>query len=260
MLPVPSTPPPQYLAAFALAAALAVLSGCHLAATKHGLVRGIEPTLPLAPAQEPGGGAASSPPPIRKDPNDLPAWVVDPSGNGVVGAVGVASRRDRDAREQLEEARLSGRLELASMFEVRLQRVGRGEIEENGQTAGRAGDTSVRRNLVTIDRDLVDVVIAGSRQRALWFEPDSGDCYVWMVLDAKILDGAEQVTVEGISILRAGDPADPPRNPVVESRPPPVPDPSETPVPSEPTPPPQPTPETPKRIEESLRPLKTIPL
>ena len=130
------------------------------------------------------------------------------------------------------------------MFEVRLQRVGRNVVEEISPTAG--PDEGPRRSLVTVDRDLVDVVIAGSRQRALWFDPESGECYVWMVLDAKILDNAKQVVVEGVSILEARDPAALPQ----DTRPV---------VPDQPPPPPPKAPETPvERIEERINPVKTI--
>ena len=92
-----------------------------------------------------------------------------------------------------------------------------------------------------MDRDVVDVVIAGSRQRSLWFDPESGECYVWMVLDAKILDKAKHVVVEGISVLVARDPADPPRDDPPQDRPPQ--DPQKEVTPDKPPPAPPKTPE-----------------
>lgn len=250
MRPIPQTPALRFVAT-ALALSAVLVSGCHLAPRKHGRIRA---ELPLT--AEPTDGGTGEPAPARQgepDKNDrLPDWVIDPSAEGVVGAVGVASKGERSTREQLEEARLSGRMELASMFEVRLQRVGRTEIEEIDQTTGPARDQSQRRNLVTVDRDVVDVVIAGSRQRALWFDPESGECYVWMVLDAKILDKAKQVVVEGVSVLTARDPTasvqdHPPRDDRKEV------------VPDEPPTAPPKTPETPaEKIEDRRKPVSTI--
>jgi hypothetical protein len=239
MRPVPPTP--------VLLAVLLLVNGCHLGPKKQERARGELPesTLPRVAPETDGG--ASAPAPVRKGKVDLfPDWVIDASVGGVVGAVGVAPRGERSVREQLEEARLSGRLELASMFEVRLQRVGRHEIEEISPIAGPTPDERPRRNLVTVDRNLVDVVIAGSRQRALWFDPESEECYVWMVLDAKILDSAKPDVVEGVSVLEARDPATIPQavRPVFLDRPPA---------------PPLKAPEPPAdKFEERIRPERTI--
>ena len=119
-------------------------------------------------------------------------------------------------------------------------------IAETSPIAGPAPDERPRRNLVTVDRDLVDVVIAGSRQRALWFDPESGECYVWMVLDAKILDGAKAVVVEGVSVLEARDPAALPQDIRSVGRDPP------------PAPPPKALEPPAEKIDQRSCPVKTI--
>jgi hypothetical protein len=133
----------------------------------------------------------------------IPDWVINPAIGGVTGAVGVASRRAIGMREQIEEARLSGRLEIASMLEARLQAVGRGELQEDVRATGDGKSEQARKNTLSVDRDILDVVLAGTRQRALWFDPESGECFVWIVLDGKVLDAVKHEVVDTVSTFVA---------------------------------------------------------
>ena len=142
--------------------------------------------------------------PTSTDKNDIiPDWVINPGLGGVLGAVGVASKSALGTREQLEEARLSGRLELASTLEVRLQSVGRGQLESqvNATTGGPIEDS--RKSRMIIDRFISDMVLAGTRQRALWFDPANDECYVWMVLDGAVLQKVAHSSIQDVSVFVA---------------------------------------------------------
>ena len=141
--------------------------------------------------------------PVLKDKNEMiPDWVINPGLGSVLGAVGVAIPNQLGMREQLDEARLSARLELASMLEIRLQKVGRGEIEQELYGANDARNQS-RKGILGVDRHILDEVIAGSRQRALWIDPETADCYMWLVLDGAVLKKVKHYDADGVSVFLA---------------------------------------------------------
>ena len=196
-------------------------------------------------------------------PSDMvihyPDWIVNPGIDGILGAIGVADKSPLGSKYQIEEARLSARLELARMLETRIQSVGRGELEEHrsamGDPADPTTDSQARRSKLGIDRDITDIVLSGSRQRALWFDPLSNDCYVWVVMDGAVPGMADHTVENGTSIYVANRPI------ASEYRPERQPEPR-MPVKEVPAPAVVPTPEsTPiEKLEENLPPIKTIPV
>lgn len=136
-----------------------------------------------------------------------PDWVSNPGMGGVLGAVGVAEINDLGTRFQVEEARFAARLEIARMLETRVQSAGRDETNQNIR-ASRDGDEISRSSDSTheklgIDRRITDIVLAGSRQRGLWVDPETGVVYVWIVMDGKVLDAVEHTVANGVSIFVA---------------------------------------------------------
>ena len=181
----------------------------------------------------------------------LPDWVVNPSLDGVLGAVGVAAPNDLGTSHQVEGARTSARLELARMLEVRVQEVGRRDIDQHLRVGdeGSIEDQGSRKSLLGVDRNISDLVLAGSRQRALWFDPNSGDCYAWIVMDGSIQSKADHYVENGVSVYVANQVID------TEFRP------------QRPQPEPAPAPEAPQqptdpldRLESNLDPIETIPV
>jgi hypothetical protein len=200
--------------------------------------------------------------PVLKDKNDrIPDWVINPGFGGVTGAVGVASRKGLGTKEQLDEARLNARLEIASMLEARVQNAGRSELEENTRVAGDNLSEESRKSRLKIERDILDMVLAGTRQRALWFDPDNGECYIWIVLDGRLRDVVDQQIVEGVSVFVANTPVANEYKPVRRKAPVPkvyVQQPDRRP---EPKPEAAPVPEKTQKekLEDTLKPIETIP-
>jgi hypothetical protein len=184
----------------------------------------------------------------------IPEWVVNPAIGGIVGAVGASSSKGLGVREQLDEARLSGRLELASMLETRLQSVGRSELEDNAMASGGGRTEDSRRNTLGVDRDILDIVLAGSRQRALWFDPETDECYVWMVLDGNVLTQSQHYVVDGLSVFISNKPVKSEYKP--ERKKPVVP----TVIVEAPEPAPPPEKEPVEKLEDSLKPIETVPI
>jgi hypothetical protein len=146
-------------------------------------------------------------PDLPQTKNDiLPDWVINPSLGGVLGAVGVARPHAFGTKEQLNEARLNARLELANTLEARFQNVGRGQLEQQLATAGDALVDDSRKSFLGVDRTIADVVLAGTRQRALWFDPDNGEVFVWMVVDGAVLDRVDHYLAEEVSVFIANTP------------------------------------------------------
>jgi len=104
--------------------------------------------------------------PEPEDINDrVPDWVINPTIGAVTGAVGVAPKNHLSIREQLDEARLNGRLEIASMLELRVQRVGRSELEQDVRVERESRGDRSRKNTLGVDRNILDAVLAGSGSR-----------------------------------------------------------------------------------------------
>ena len=200
--------------------------------------------------------------PESDDINDrIPDWVINPTLGGVTGAVGVAARNDLGMREQLDESRLNGRLELASMLELRVQRVGRSELEQDVRVEGGVSGNRSRRNTLGVDRNILDTVLAGSRQRALWFNNDSGEVFVWMVLDGAVLERVSHHVSKDVSVFVANTPIaqeykpdrKKPAPPEILIQMPDAPQVAPAPVPEEPMTPVE-------EIEGKLREIETIPV
>jgi hypothetical protein len=147
--------------------------------------------------------------PVLEDKNNrIPDWVINPGTGKVLGAVGVGPVCQLGTKEQLDEARLNARLELAQMLELRLQGIDRGQLEQQTQAVGDNIQDTSRKSILGVDRSIADIVLAGSRQRALWFDPDNGECYVWIVLDSAVLDKVDHYINQDVSTFVANTPID----------------------------------------------------
>jgi len=142
--------------------------------------------------------------PVLEDKNNrIPDWVINPGLGGVLGAIGVGPVCQLGTKEQLDEARLNARLEMAQMLELRLQGIDRGQLEQQIQAMGGNIQDSSRKSILGVDRSIADIVLAGSRQRALWFDPDNGECYVWIVLDSAVLEKVDHYINRDVSTFVA---------------------------------------------------------
>ncbi len=191
----------------------------------------------------------------------IPDWVINPGLGGVTGALGVAAEKGLGTKEQIDEARLNARIELSNMLEARLQRVGRTELEENLSSTGPGNRTEdSRKQNLGVDRNILDIVLAGSRQRALWIDSENNEIYIWIVLDGSVLEAVDHDVTEGVSVFVASKPVN--TLYVPERRKPEIPkvvvEVPSTPPPPAPTPAPEKTPI--EELEEKLNPIETIPL
>jgi hypothetical protein len=136
-----------------------------------------------------------------------PDWVSNPGIGGVLGSVGVAARNDLGTRFQVDEARLAARLEIANMLETRVQSAGRDVTDQSIAAQRRGGELTQnndsRYDKLGIDRRIADIVLSGSRQRGLWVDPETGDVFVWMVMDGRVLDAVDHTIDNGISVFVA---------------------------------------------------------
>ncbi len=195
--------------------------------------------------------------PVLEDKNNrIPDWVINPGTGRVLGAIGVGPVCQLGTKEQLDEARLNARLELAQMLELRLQGIDRGQLEQQTQATGDNVQDSSRKSILGVDRSIADIVLAGSRQRALWFDPDNGECYVWIVLDSAVLEKVDHYINQDVSTFVANTRID---NEFKPQRRIPKPPTVVVDMPDAPAPIPEPL-EPVEELEQKLKELETIPL
>ena len=184
----------------------------------------------------------------------LPDWVVNPTLDGVLGAIGVAGTNELGTGLQVDTARASARLEIARMLEVRVQEVGRRDIEQRlVASGGEVQDNGSRKSLLGVDRNIADMVLAGSRQQALWFDPGNGDCYLWMVMDGAIQAKADHYIENGVSVYVANQAVTREFRPERPKAPAPAPA-------ASPEPEPEPVLGPIEELESRLKPIETIPV
>lgn len=219
--------------------------------------RSVEVSVSGAEATKTGDSTITLNYPESDDINDrIPDWVINPAIGGVTGSVGVASKNDLGTQEQLDDARLNGRLELVSMLETRVQRVGRTETEQDIRAERGSSNNRSRKTGLEIDRNILDSVLAGSRQRALWFDNDTGEVYVWMVLDGGVLKSSEHSVKKDVSVFIATALI---ANEYKPARTKPLPPTVVVQMPTQPPPLPEPKGPT-EKLEGQLKPIVTIPI
>lgn len=119
----------------------------------------------------------------KQEANYYPAWILNPSMGGCLGAVGMAKKQNNTARSQQWVAEKVAMAELSKQFEILVESVCRSKKEE------RFSDEL----LIKYEEELNCVSIQESEHvfsvyshdpviKDRWIEPVSGDMYVWAVL------------------------------------------------------------------------------
>lgn len=119
--------------------------------------------------------ACSTPTPKPKDPTAMPSWILNPSMNGSMGAVGVAGRtydQSISTQRKLAIKRALDELSLQKKVTVNLQ-MQKTEVVTNSSAYLNTTDKSTYTSKATLTAHIQEV----------WMDKVTKELYVWMVLD-----------------------------------------------------------------------------
>jgi len=109
---------------------------------------------------------------------EYPAWVLDPSMEGGLSAVGSAKMSKAGMQFTRTEALANARDELARQMSVKVKNM----VKNFTEVTGVGDDETVDRVSSQVSKQLSSQVLAGSKQKKMWKSKD-GELFVLVVLD-----------------------------------------------------------------------------
>lgn len=139
------------------------------------------------------GGCAGKRPTAKVHgfPKDAPAWVVNPSEDpraaGSLAQYGSHRKTGAGFDFQRDQALLAARTKLAAEIEVR---VGRAVDHAAAVTGALEADETVSAESRRYLREATEQSLLGAQQKDLWVNRDTGDVFVLVAVDAKVVENA----------------------------------------------------------------------
>ncbi len=127
---------------------------------------------------------------ISSELANAPKWVLDPSIEKGLGAVGSAKIGKAGMQFARTEALANGRDDLARMINVKVSNM----IKNFCQAIGVGDNQTVDKTCSQVSKQVASEVLSGSRQKEMWMSP-SGEVYVLMIIDTNLI---KQVVKDGI--------------------------------------------------------------
>ncbi|MBA2481439.1 MAG: LPP20 family lipoprotein [Planctomycetes bacterium] len=115
-----------------------------------------------------------------------PDWIENPFLDGQFGAVGIATRSIAGEQQTIDQAMAAARTELARTLSSRIETAYKTAFNSSSDfTSGKHGGAQQVAHELTesVSKQLSNEVLRGSRRRALYTDPATGDHYVWVVVE-----------------------------------------------------------------------------
>lgn len=114
---------------------------------------------------------------------NYPQWVLDPSVEGGLGAVGIATIGKAGLQFSKTEAMANGRDALARIIEVKVKNMVKNFAEQTG-----VGDAQTLEKVsMQVSKQISSVTLKGSMQKSMFINENRNEIYVWIVQDPDIL-------------------------------------------------------------------------
>ncbi|TDT71929.1 LPP20 lipoprotein [Hypnocyclicus thermotrophus] len=113
---------------------------------------------------------------------NYPAWVLDPSIEDGIGAVGSAKIGAAGVSFARQEALAQARDELARQIEVKVNNM----FKSYTNAIGLAGEDGVEKIATNVSKQVASQTLRGTKQKELWISPDK-ELFVQVVLPNEIL-------------------------------------------------------------------------
>lgn len=118
----------------------------------------------------------------------LPAWVLDPSIQGYVSAVGIAPKTAGGIKMQIAQAEADAMANMASQIQTSVSRVTKESMRRAGVATGGQSNEAVDDYFARATKSLVkNVPISGAKRKNIFQNPMDGTLYIQMILDQTVV-------------------------------------------------------------------------
>lgn len=114
----------------------------------------------------------------------LPEWVINPSVDGMVAAVGIAPKTAGGIKMQIAQAEADAMANMAAQIQTKVNRVTKESMRSAGVSTAGNDQEAVDRYFAQATKSIVkDVPISGAKRRNIFQSPADGSLYIQIVLD-----------------------------------------------------------------------------
>ncbi len=118
----------------------------------------------------------------------LPEWVIDPSIEGMVSAVGIAPNTAGGIKMQIAQAEADAMANMAAQIQTKVSRVTKESMRRAGVATGGDQQEAVDSYFAQATKSIVkDVPISGAKRKNIFQSPIDGSVYIQMVLDQSVV-------------------------------------------------------------------------
>lgn len=133
---------------------------------------------------------------------NLPEWVIDPSVDGMISAVGIAPKTAGGIKMQIAQAEADAMGNMASQIQTTVSRVTKDSLRRASVATQEKTTEAVDGYFAQATKSVVkNVPISGAKRKNIFKDPSTGDLYIQMVLDQSIV---KQYLLERTSSLAQG--------------------------------------------------------
>lgn len=120
-----------------------------------------------------------------------PMWVLDPTVEGGIAAVGSAQKSPGGLQFQKTEALANARDELARILSVKVNNM----VKNFSQATGVGDAQTFEKVAQQVSKQVASQTLSGSKQKAIWINPATGELFVHVVLDPQSVKDAAKDSV-----------------------------------------------------------------
>jgi len=119
-----------------------------------------------------------------------PMWVLDPTVEGGVAAVGSAQKSPGGLQFQRTEALANARDELARVLSVKVNNM----VKNFSQATGVGDAQTFEKVAQQVSKQVASQTLSGSKQKAIWINPATGELFVHVLLDPESVKSAAKAS------------------------------------------------------------------
>lgn len=116
---------------------------------------------------------------------NLPEWVIDPSIEGKIAAVGIAPKTAGGIKMQIAQAESDAVANMAAQIQTSVSRITKESMRRAGVSTDSKNSEAVDQYFAQATKSLVkDVPISGAKRKNIYQSPSDGTLYIQMVVES----------------------------------------------------------------------------